>query len=75
MGFSKWIVGALGWAIFGPIGGILAFWLASRAEETAEIEEEALEALPLEQEVEEPKDTSRVGFLKGLGNVKIIVVF
>ena len=40
MGFSKWIVGALGWAIFGPIGGILAFWLASRAEETAEIEGE-----------------------------------
>lgn len=40
-------------------------------EETEEIEEEALKALPLEQEVEEPKDTSRVGFLKGLGNVKI----
>ena len=40
MGFSKWIVGALGWAIFGPIGGILAFWLASRAEEKEEIEGE-----------------------------------
>jgi DnaJ like chaperone protein len=40
MGLGKWIVGALGWAIFGPIGGILAFWLASKSEEKAEIEEE-----------------------------------
>ncbi len=40
MGLGKWIAGALGWAIFGPIGGILAFWLASKSEEKAEIEEE-----------------------------------
>ncbi len=40
MGFGKWIAGALGWAIFGPIGGILAFWLASRAEEKADLEGE-----------------------------------
>lgn len=40
MGLGKWIVGALGWAIFGPIGGILAFWLASKSEEKAEIEGE-----------------------------------
>ena len=37
---NKWIAGALGWAIFGPIGGILAYWLASRAEDRAEIEGE-----------------------------------
>ena len=40
MGISKWIAGALGWAILGPIGGILAYWLASRAEETAEQNQE-----------------------------------
>ena len=32
MGFGKWIVGALGWAMFGPIGGILGFYFASRVE-------------------------------------------
>lgn len=40
MALNKWIAGALGWAIFGPIGGILAYWLASRAEDRAEIEGE-----------------------------------
>ena len=29
MGFSKWISGAIGWAVAGPIGGILGFALAS----------------------------------------------
>lgn len=36
MGFGKWIAGALGWAIFGPIGGILGFYFASRVERIAE---------------------------------------
>lgn len=36
MGFGKWIAGALGWAIFGPIGGILGFYIASRVERIAE---------------------------------------
>ncbi|MEE4197923.1 MAG: TerB family tellurite resistance protein [Bacteroidales bacterium] len=30
--FGKWIAGGLGWAIFGPIGGILAFALGSLIE-------------------------------------------
>ena len=33
MGLGKWIAGAIGWAMFGPIGGILAFYLASRWED------------------------------------------
>ena len=37
MGFGKWIAGALGWAFLGPIGGILAFYFASRAEEASEV--------------------------------------
>ena len=36
MGFGKWIVGALGWAMFGPIGGILGYYFASRVERLAE---------------------------------------
>lgn len=36
MGFGKWIAGALGWAMFGPIGGILGFYFASRVERIAE---------------------------------------
>ena len=36
MGLGKWIAGALGWALFGPIGGILGFYLASRAESAEE---------------------------------------
>lgn len=36
MGFGKWIVGALGWAIFGPIGGILGYFFTSRLERFAE---------------------------------------
>ena len=32
MGFGKWIVGALGWAMFGPIGGILGYWFTSGLE-------------------------------------------
>ena len=43
MGFGKWIAGALGWAFLGPIGGILAFYFASRAEEASEAQgEEAI---------------------------------
>ena len=40
MGIGKWIAGALGWAFLGPIGGILAFYFASRAEEASEIQGE-----------------------------------
>ena len=40
MGFGKWIAGALGWAILGPIGGILAFYFASRAEEASDAQDE-----------------------------------
>ena len=36
MGFGKWIAGALGWAMFGPIGGILGYYFASRVEKLAE---------------------------------------
>ena len=36
MGFGKWIAGALGWAMFGPIGGILGYYFASRIERLAE---------------------------------------
>jgi DnaJ like chaperone protein len=35
MGLGKWIVGALGWAMFGPIGGILGYYLTSRIERLA----------------------------------------
>ena len=40
MGFGKWIAGVLGWAFLGPIGGILAFYFASKAEESSEIQGE-----------------------------------
>ena len=40
MGFGKWIAGALGWAFLGPIGGILAFYFASKAEKSSEIQGE-----------------------------------
>ena len=36
MGFGKWIAGALGWAMFGPIGGILGYYFASRMEKFSE---------------------------------------
>ena len=36
MGFGKWIVGALGWAMFGPIGGILGYYFTSKLEKLAE---------------------------------------
>ena len=36
MGFGKWIVGALGWAMFGPIGGILGYYFTSKLERLAE---------------------------------------
>lgn len=36
MGFGKWIAGALGWAMFGPIGGILGYFLTSRLEKMTE---------------------------------------
>ena len=40
MGLGKWIAGALGWAILGPIGGILSFYFASRAEEASDAQGE-----------------------------------
>ena len=36
MGLGKWIAGALGWAMLGPIGGILGYFFASRVEKLAE---------------------------------------
>ena len=36
MGLGKWIVGALGWATLGPLGGILGYILASRIEQLSE---------------------------------------
>ena len=32
MGLGKWIAGVLGWAMFGPIGGILGFWFGAKLE-------------------------------------------
>ena len=29
MGFSKWIMGGLGWAVLGPIGGVIGFLIGS----------------------------------------------
>ena len=40
MALGKWIAGALGWAMFGPLGGILGYWLASRMERMAELSAE-----------------------------------
>lgn len=37
MGLGKWIAGALGWAMFGPIGGILGYFFTSRLEKLAEV--------------------------------------
>ncbi len=37
MGLGKWIAGALGWAMFGPIGGILGYYITSRIEKLAEV--------------------------------------
>ena len=36
MGLGKWITGALGWALFGPIGGILGYFITSKLEELSE---------------------------------------
>lgn len=36
MGLGKWIVGALGWAMFGPIGGLLGYFFTSGLEKLAE---------------------------------------
>lgn len=36
MGFGKWIAGALGWAMFGPLGGILGYYFTSKLEKLAE---------------------------------------
>ena len=40
MAIGKWIAGALGWAMFGPLGGILGYCLASRLEKMAELSAE-----------------------------------
>ena len=37
MGLGKWIVGGLGWAMFGPLGGILGYYFASRIEKLSEV--------------------------------------
>ena len=36
MGLGKWIIGGLGWAMFGPIGGILGYIFASGFERMSE---------------------------------------
>lgn len=36
MGIGKWIAGALGWAMFGPIGGLIGYFFTSRLEKFAE---------------------------------------
>ena len=36
MGYGKWIAGALGWVLLGPIGGIIGYFLASRMEKLSE---------------------------------------
>lgn len=36
MALGKWIAGALGWAMFGPLGGLLGYFLVSRLERLAE---------------------------------------
>lgn len=36
MALGKWIAGALGWAMFGPLGGILGYYLVSRLERALE---------------------------------------
>ena len=36
MGLGKWIAGVLGWAAFGPLGGILGYFLTSRIEQLSE---------------------------------------
>ena len=36
MGLGKWIAGALGWAMFGPIGGILGYFVTSKFEQLSE---------------------------------------
>lgn len=36
MGLGKWIAGALGWAMFGPIGGILGYCIVSMTEKTVD---------------------------------------
>ena len=41
MGFGKWIAGALGWAMFGPIGGILGYFIASRIEQLSAAQQNA----------------------------------
>lgn len=40
MGLGKWIAGALGWAMFGPIGGILGYYFTSRMEKLSEAAEQ-----------------------------------
>ena len=44
MGFGKWIAGALGWAILGPIGGILGYYFASRVEKLSQESERYTDA-------------------------------
>ncbi|MBP5539582.1 MAG: TerB family tellurite resistance protein, partial [Bacteroidales bacterium] len=36
MGAAKWVGGVLGWVIFGPIGGLLGYWVGSMFEEPSE---------------------------------------
>ena len=37
MGYGKWIAGVLGWAIFGPLGGILGYFIVSAMEDASDV--------------------------------------
>src|SRR6185369_4090528 len=45
-GWNKWILGGLGWALGGPIGGILGFALGAVTEESAREYKPGTQALP-----------------------------
>lgn len=36
MGYAKWIAGALGWAMFGPLGGIIGYFIGASIDKDAE---------------------------------------
>lgn len=50
MGLGKWIIGGLGWAMFGPIGGILGYLFASGFEKISEAAAEYQKAYYSNQE-------------------------
>lgn len=55
---GKWITGGLGWALFGPIGGILGFVVGSMFDNT--------EALQRQQEYQPGQPTTQGGYVMSL---------